>query len=465
MYIFWFRRDLRLVDNTGLNWIVNKNTNILPIFIFDKKQIDREKNSFFSDKSVQFLVESLKGLEVSIKKQKGAKLNIYYGDTRNIIEQLLKDNDVKGVVCNEDYTPFSINRDRDIQELCAMKNKEFISLMDIPLYDFTQIKTKSGSAYKRFKWFHQSTKKMSVDNVVDLSKNMKFVVAKKTIFDILLRTIEKKYNYSAYSFVNGGRKEGLRIMREHIPKLKDYKAVRQFPLLGKRVTSSHLSAYNKYGCISIRELFYTIKNAYGVDHELIRQIVWRDFYYNLVYYYPDVFLNDNHSLFKDYSWNNDQTLFKAWCEGKTGYPFVDAGMRQLNREGYMANRLRLCCASFLIKNLDIDWRWGEKYFATKLVDYDPSQNNGNWQWVSSTGYESQAYYRYINPIKDLLEFDPECLYVKKYISELENVSCTDIHSNTIPKKSKYPDRIVDVKETLERFKSKYNSLKDETPSY
>ena len=202
-----------------------------------------------------------------------------------------------------------------------------------------------------------------------------------------------------------------------------------------------------------------MNNLYGSDHEIIRQLVWRDFYYNLVFNYPETFLNNDHSYIKGFKWDNNQEYFEKWCNGVTGYPFIDASMRQLNTEGYMSNRGRLACASFLIRNLHIDWKLGEKYFANKLIDYDPSQNNGNWQWVSSSGYESQAYYRYINPEKDLIEFDPKCIYVKKYIDELIDTEYTKILEGQAHQVSSYSEPIVDIKETFTSFKDKVLDLK------
>ena len=252
---------------------------------------------------------------------------------------------------------------------------------------------------------------MKVYSPENLTSSFNLVFSIRSQYKSKLGLIDRMYNYSPHTFVKGGRKEALKVLSANLPNLANYKAVRQIPLMRKN-TSSHMSAYNKYGCVSIRELYKRIVELYDSEHELIRQIVWRDFYYNLVYNYPETF-EGNHSYINTYEWSNNKSDFEKWCSGNTGFPFVDAGMRQLNKEGYMPNRFRLVCASFLIKNLHIDRRWGEKYFARRLVDYDPSQNNGNWQWVSSTGYESQAYYRFINPITDLTKFDIECIYVKK----------------------------------------------------
>lgn len=455
-YLFIFRRDLRLQDNTAINWLIDNNKDMSFAFIYDKRQINESNNEYFSHKSVQFLAESLYDLQKNINKIGNGTLNFFYGITEEVIEDLINNNDIEGIVINEDYTPFSIKRDNKIKELCKKYKLDYRQFIDIPLFNFKNIITKKGDAYKRFKWFHETTKSMSVEKPRDLSKKITKLYKLKSKYSCQINLIDTKYINSDTIFVNGGRSNAL-LMLENVKTLHDYKAIRQTPLLKDKKTSTHLSAYNKYGCISIRELFYKIYELFGRDHELIRQLVWRDFYYNIVYFYPESFTNSN-SYLNNFPWNDDEKLFKKWCDGNTGFPFIDASMRQLNKEGYMSNRGRLCCSSFLIKNLHIDWRKGEKYFANKLVDYDPSQNNGNWQWVSSTAYESQAYYRFINPDKDLIKFDNNCWYVKKYISELKNVECKNIHKAKYIN-SKYPKKIVDISSSILEYKQISKELK------
>ena len=460
MYIFIFRRDLRIVDNVGFNWLVEQGYEILPIFIMNPQQIDVDNNRFFSHKSVQFMQESLKDLDMAIKKAGGNRLNLFYGNNLDVIDDLIKNNNVEGICLNEDYTPFSIDRDLAIEELCIDNSIEYSSFMDIPLYNFKDINTKSGTAYKRFKWFHHNTKSMPVNEPINIANNALFHNNKiVSMYRSNFKKLKSLYKYNPNIIVKGGRTEGISHMKKTIKKLKNYKAIRQVPLMTGQPTSSLMSAYLKFGCVSIREMFYEISDTFDPKHELIRQIVWRDFYYNLIYNYPETFLNNNHSYIKNFPWKNNEEDFDKWCNGQTGFTFVDASMRQLNREGYMSNRGRLACASFLIRNLHIDWRWGERYFATQLVDYDPAQNNGNWQWVSSSGYESQAYYRYINVIKDQVEFDPECLYAKKYIPEIRNVECSKILDGSAHLHSNYIEPIVDIKDTMSDFKDTVKAMK------
>ena len=398
-------------------------------------------------------------MDKSIKKCNG-KLNFFYGNSaEDVIRDIIKNNNILSITFVKDYTKFSNNRDNNIQDMCIANNIECNIIDDITLYDINKITTKSGNPYKKFKWFYKSTQSMNVPKPSDKSKLIKFTainIASK--YNSKYELIKTKYNYNKFNFVKGGRENALKTMKNNIKHLHNYNEIRQYPILNKN-TSSYLSAYNKFGCLSIRELYYHIldtleDNGLG----LIRQIVWRDFYYNLAYFYPDTFEGNKNSIVFDYPWKYDLNIFRKWCQGKTGFPFIDAGMRQLNKEGYMNNRVRLCCASFLVRNLHIDWRWGERYFAEKLVDYDPCQNNGNWQWISSTGYESQAYYRYLNPNKDLLKYDPEFKYVKKYIYELKDEANNNIKKGIYSKNCNYPKKMLDIKITFSKFKDNVKKL-------
>ena len=453
MNILIFRRELRIQDNTAFNFLVKNNSSITPIFIYDPRQINKENNRYFSDKSVQFMDESLMSLKKNIEKLSG-KLFFYYGITERVIREIIDKYPVNSIVFNLDYTIFSRTRDDNIRKLCRDKNIKINTPKDIELYDFNNNNTKAGTPYKKFKWFYKNTEKMNINSPIDLTKKAKFNINNpKNKFSCKYTLIKNKYKFNKDIFVTGGRENGIKLMKKNIKNLENYSDIRQFPIKNKKNTTSFLSAYNKFGCISIRELASHITKTLGQKgNSIIRQLVWRDFYYNLVYNYPETFSGRQESVIKNFPWKNNKKDFKAWCEGKTGYPFIDAGMRQLNKEGYMNNRVRLCCASFLVRNLHIDWRWGERYFAKQLVDYDPSQNNGNWQWISSSGLESQAYYRYMNPVKDLTKYDPECHYVKKYISELKNESNRNIFNNNFTSDCLYPSYIVDLRNSFTEFK-------------
>jgi deoxyribodipyrimidine photo-lyase len=207
--------------------------------------------------------------------------------------------------------------------------------------------------------------------------------------------------------------------------LKDYQVKRDIPSLD---ATSHLSSHHKFGTVSIREVYHAAVKHLGRDHTLVQELHWRDFFTHIAHHFPYVFGQSFDDRYEQLPWSQDQKRFKAWCDGLTGFPIVDAGMRQLNTTGFMHNRVRMITASFLVKDLHIDWKWGERYFASKLVDYDPAVNNGNWQWAASTGCDHQPYFRIFNPWLQQKRFDPECLYIKKWVEELKDVPVPVIHS-------------------------------------
>lgn len=226
-------------------------------------------------------------------------------------------------------------------------------------------------------------------------------------------------------YAHGGRSNYVKILAK-LHNFKDYESERHYP--AKSSATTHLSAHIKFGTCSIREVFYAVKEQLGIEHPLIRQLFWRDFFTYIAYHFPHVFGAPFNIKYKDkIKWSNDASLFKAWCQGLTGFPIVDAGMRQLNTTGYIPNKIRMIVSTFLTKDLHIDWQWGEKYFAQKLVDYDPSVNNGSWQWVASTGW-NRHHFKILNPCIQQKKFDPECEYIKKWVVELQDLPANSIHN-------------------------------------
>jgi deoxyribodipyrimidine photo-lyase len=429
-----FTRDLRLVDNNTLEQANELCDNIIPCFIFTKKQTDDKLNKYKSDKSLQFLIESLDDLNTSIEKQDG-KLNIYYGELENVIDELIRKTGIQSIFITRDYTPYSKKREELIERKCSKYNIGFHCIDDYLLYEHPEL---TKIYYKKFTPYYN----------YQLKKNVKPFVKKHTI-NFVKREIEKnKFNYdlkTAYiellepshkSRFEGGRKKGIKILN-NILIHKKYGETRND--LTKETTG--LSAYMKYGCLSCREIYYIMKNNLGLKHDLIKQLIWREFYLQLLISHPYVL--EGKSLKENYDnivWKKDNVKFKKWCNGETGFPVVDAAMREMNETGFMHNRGRLITASFLVKNLLIDWRLGEKYFATKLIDYDPASNNGNWQWVAGSGADSMPYFRIFNPWRQSENYDKECIYIKKWIPELIDVEPKDIHKWFEPKiRMKYSD--------------------------
>jgi deoxyribodipyrimidine photo-lyase len=447
--VFIFRRDLRIVDNLALNEVYTSypNVPILPIFIFNPLQIDPNKNKYYNDAAVEFMIESLNDLN---DQTKGA-LHCFHGDDIDILNRLMKQVTIQCIAYNRDFTPFAIQRDENVATFCADHNIPLITKGDYTLYDFT-IKTDTGKAYEVYTPFYRKC----LDNIQkvqkpsDLSKSLRFYNQTNSATKINGRIkVLSKYihSYVPKRTIKGGRPRALEILKRiEAKEYKDYDKDRDYPALDK---TTKLSSYLKFGCISIREAFYCCLKTYGMQHGLIRELIWREFYTNITYYFPHVL--NGHSMKRKYDaikWTYNDTLFQAWCNGKTGYPIIDAAMICMNNTGYMHNRLRMIVASFLTKDLLQDWRWGEMYFAKKLVDYDPSSNNGGWQWAGSTGADSQPYFRIFNPWTQSEKFDKDCIFIRRWIPALANVPCKSIHEwykDFTRFKVAYPAPVVDHK--------------------
>ena len=254
----------------------------------------------------------------------------------------------------------------------------------------------------------------------------------------------------------GGRSSAIQLLKK-LPALTNYAQTHDIP----SVPTSDLSAHNKFGTVSIREVYHTIKKTLGHDHPLIRQLFWRDFFYHIAGFYPHVFGHPFHRQYEHLVWSENEHHFKRWCEGTTGFPLVDAGMRQLNETGFMHNRVRMVVGSFLVKDLHISWLWGERYFAQKLEDYDPAVNNGNWQWVASTGCDHQPYFRVFNPWLQQKKFDPDCIYIKRWIPELRAYDAKLIHKQALScdRLGSYPAPMLQHEKEARRAINRFRALR------
>lgn len=448
--VFIFRRDLRLYDNTGLIEACNQSKVVIPIFILDTRQIG-SKNKYRSLPALQFMLDSLNDLNTQLKKQKG-KLYLFSGIAEKVIEKLIKAEDIDAVFTNRDYTPFSINRDAEIKKICLKQNVAFISCNDLLLHEPENITTASGTPYTIFTPFFKKSSKLPVKSPQALKKPNWYVkpIALQIDHSILKKLSSKKLQL----FLPGKRSAALSIFK-NLKNFKNYHKERNYP----SIPTTELSAYLKFGLCSIREAYWTIVEKLGKNHELIKQLHWRDFFTHVAYYSPFVFGHAYKDKYNKLPWQNNKEKFSAWCEGKTGFPIVDAGMRQLNQTGFMHNRVRMITASFLIKDLHIDWRWGERYFAQNLIDYDPSVNNGNWQWSASTGCDAQPYFRIFNPWLQQKKFDPNAIYIKTWIPELKNESTSSIH-NWYKKQTteQYPTPIVNHDIESKKAKAIYKKM-------
>ncbi len=434
--LFIFRRDLRLDDNTGLIKALKFSEQVIPCFIFDPAQVDK-KNSYRSLNCIQFMFESLEDLNKQLITY-GSKLYGFYGKPEVIVKNLINKYSIEAVFVNKDYTPFSIKRDKVIENICLKNSVNFNSFSGILLVEPGKILNKNGEPYSIFSYFFKIASKNQINLPVENSYNNYF---KKTLHNsISLEEVYKKIlpKPNTYIWVKGGRGQSLKILKS-ISNFKNYDKTKDYPDL----STTNLAAYLKFGTSSIREVYHAIYTNLGPYHTLIRQLFWRDFFTHIAYGSPFVFGHAFKFKYDSLKWSYNKEHFKAWQEGKTGFPIIDAGMRQLNQTGFIHNRVRMLVASFLVKDLHIDWRKGEKYFAQKLVDYDPSVNNGNWQWCASTGTDSQPYFRIFNPWLQQKKFDPKCEYIKKYVPELKSLEPRQIHNLYKINTQNYPRPLVD----------------------
>lgn len=458
--VYIFRRDMRVYDNNALIAMSKSDphTPIVPLFIFNPKQVDMKQNPYFSHNAVEFMIESLEDL----RRQLDGCLYFYHGTDTEALTALWKKFEISAIAFNEDFTPFARRRDIQLKEWCIKNNVKCIFEDDYTLFPPLSITTENGGSYEVYTPFF----KKCISQVKSIAKPTPLDASKLTLYkgkDVPqnIKNIHTFYVKNHDKALSGGRDNAMIIMKRIASKdFAKYGVERDIPALDK---TTKLSAYLKFGCLSIREVFWECMRVYGEQHGLVRELLWREFYANITVSMPHVLQGQIHGSsmamkekYKDLTWVANKTHFDAWCNGRTGYPFVDAGMRCLNKTGFLHNRLRMVVAMFFTKDLMLDWRDGERYFATKLIDYDPSSNNGGWQWSSSTGADAQPYFRIFNPLLQSKRFDPACKFIKTWVPELKNVANNDIHD--WDKKSKdykvnYPAPIVNHSEQTAKVKT------------
>ncbi|MDO5971018.1 deoxyribodipyrimidine photo-lyase [Flavivirga aquimarina] len=391
--LIWFRRDLRLEDHTALYAAMNGNNKVLPLFIFDENILNELPDD---DPRVNFIYESLKKLNQQLKEH-NTSIAIFKGKPEDVFKNLIETYAIEQVYVNKDYEPYAIKRDQKIKDLLSENGISLISFKDQVIHEESEILKNDRTPYTVFtpyknKWLQfykpkNMLPKVNFDNF--LKGNHPF----PSLQDLRLKSskiIVKPYNLNV---------------------IGNYAKTRNFPYLD---ATSYLSPHLRFGTISIRQIIAKIQNK---DDVFLSELIWREFFMQILFHFPKVVHQNFRSKYNGIQWLNNKTDFELWCHGKTGYPLVDAGMRELNETGYMHNRVRMVTASFLCKHLLIDWRWGEAYFAKKLLDYELSSNNGNWQWVAGTGCDAAPYFRIFNPIEQQKKFDPDLTYIKKWIPE------------------------------------------------
>ncbi len=424
--VFIFRRDHRLFDNTTFARACEEckqhGWSMLPLFIFNALQVDPAKNAYFSNNQVQFMVQSLRDLEEQLATH-GGTLHFAHVTSSDVsaLQELSKKVDVKMVAFNKDITPFALKRDKEIAEWCTSQGARVESHEDYTLLPVDAIKTQQGKAYEVYTPFY----KVALSKSVPAPRNFQQAPAFFTRKVIKSPELETYYTPNEFVEQRGGRSAALATLKAiKEGKFNGYEDERNFPA---KDSTTKLSAALKFGCVSPREVYSVAVEAHGKGSVLVSQLLWREYYYNIAYHFPEVLQGqvgnrpNTHvrGRFGDLKWNASEKDFQRWCRGETGVPIVDAAMRCLNKTGWMHNRLRMIVAMFLVRDLKIDWRKGERYFATQLVDYDAANNNQGWCWVLT-------YRHKLSPWVQTQRFDPECEFIKAWVPELRDVPIKDI---------------------------------------
>lgn len=424
--IFWFRRDLRLKDNHGLYQALTKHNRVMLLFIFDRDILDHLEDK--EDARVEFLHRKLRKLKQQVD-DLGSSVYVATGTPKEVFETLLLDYKVEAVYANHDYEPYAIKRDQEIAKLLRAHGSELHTFKDQVIFEKNEVVKDDGKPYTVFtpymrKWkdrlkLHLITKFPSEDHLGKLIKTAPFVFP--TLQALGFQSTDKTFPSP----------------EPDATLIENYHLTRDIPGI---VGTTRLSVHLRFGTISIREI---TNQAIELNEKWLNELIWRNFYMMILWHFPKVVTEAFKPKYDLIAWRNHPKEFEAWCQGQTGYPIVDAGMRELNETGFMHNRVRMITASFLTKHLLIDWRWGEAYFASKLLDHELASNNGGWQWAASSGCDAVPYFRIFNPELQTKRFDPELKYIKKWVPEFQEFD--------------YPQPIVDHKAARERALAAYRS--------
>lgn len=400
--LFWHRRDLRFLDNAGLFRALKENESVQSVFVFDKTILDKLPAN---DQRILFIHQAILELK-SVYQNFGSDLKVIYGNPVIEIPKLAAEFDVSTVYTNRDYEPYAQQRDKEVFDTLKNQNIDFVGAKDQVIFEKAEVVKPDGLPYTIFTPYSRKWKEKLTDFYLSSYPTEKYAAHLRI----------SKNPFDLPSLIEMGFEE-TELHPIPAPKyankfMANYSISRDFPAVEKG--TSHLGVHLRFGTISIREL---ARQAAETNETFLNELIWRDFYQAILFHFPH---SVNGSFKKQYDaivWRNNEMEFQAWCEGKTGYPLVDAGMRELNATGYMHNRVRMVVASFLTKHLLIDWKWGETYFAEKLLDFDLASNIGGWQWASGSGCDAAPYFRVFNPTAQLEKFDKELKYVKKWVPE------------------------------------------------
>ena len=429
--LFWFRRDLRIEDNHGLYMALSGKNKVIPIFIFDSNILEKLPKQ---DARVEFILSALGAIDIAMKRNR-CNVGIYHGTPKAVLEKLLDKWSIEKVVCNEDYEPYASQRDREIKDFLEKKNIGFEQYKDQVIFAKDEVVKDDGTPYKIYTPY--SRKWIS---------HFESLAVKHFPSEELLGRCYNEKDLPTSSLSNLGFSKSSVPQPKHVfndTLIDEYEATRNFPYLDK---TSRIGTALRFGTLSVRK--EVLQAAARSNSTFLKELIWREFFMQILWHFPHTQKNSFKPQYDRIEWRNDENDFKKWCAGETGYPLVDAGMRELNETGFMHNRVRMLVGSFLCKHLLIDWRWGEAYFAEKLLDYEMSSNVGNWQWVAGCGVDAAPYFRIFNPTEQVKKFDKELRYIKKWVSNFQDLD--------------YPQPIVDHKKARERclntFKAALNTV-------
>ncbi|AZN37082.1 cryptochrome/photolyase family protein [Iodobacter ciconiae] len=443
--LVWFRRDLRLFDHAALYHALKASREVIAVFIFDTAILNGLSKE---DRRVAFIWHSLQQLKAALIEQ-GSDLLIRHGSASNEIPRLAKEFKAAAVYCNHDYEPEAIARDLSVAEQLATNNCHFYSFKDQVIFEKDEVLSKTGNMYSVFTPYKRAWLEKINDFYLKSYSTHPYLNHLAPLKSEAMPALAKLgFDKVDVSNLKPGMDGGKALFDDFCQRIHSYHEARNFPAV-KGV--SYLSVHLRFGTVSIRELAKRAWQTGGAGAETwLSELIWREFYQQILWHRPEVVRHAFKPEYDTLPFPNNIEHFAAWCEGRTGFPIVDSAMRQLNQTGFMHNRLRMIAASFLVKDLLIDWRWGERYFAEKLNDFDLAANNGGWQWAASTGCDAQPYFRIFNPITQSERFDPQGQFIRRYCPELAALSDKEIHApwlgrTILGQKASYdyPEPIVD----------------------
>ena len=429
--IFWFRRDLRLNDNVGLYEALRGDHTVLPIFIFDSDILEKLPED---DARVTFIHDTLQNIQSTLKEEHNSSIAMFHGKPIDIFKHLVDSYDIGAVYTNHDYEPYAKARDEKVASFLNENHIEFKTFKDQVVFEKSEIVKKDGKPYMVY------TPYMKLWKATFRTLDLKDFPSEMVLKNLIPTTNLPNLSLSDIGFIKSQQEIKPYLVTSSL--IQNYEATRNFP---SQDSTSKLGPHLRFGTVSIRKM---VKKAIAEKNEIFwQELIWREFFTQILWHFPHTKNDSFKAKYDRIEWRNNETEFKAWCEGKTGYPLVDAGMRQLNETGFMHNRVRMLVGSFLCKHLLIDWRWGEAYFGEKLHDYDMASNVGNWQWVAGCGVDAAPYFRIFNPTTQIQKFDKDLNYIKQWVPDFQELT--------------YPMPIVDHKfareRCLETYKTALNS--------